>query len=239
MRYSLWDYAQRAPGGLYLPGGTRRRLWTLRQPGYFVTTFTPTKTAQTDLQIWADFASGTYTEGSSLDVSAMFAAAIKISVGRLTGTAFTAGFPNIRIQGSTATSGNDRWADLFVFQPPVGASIGATTANGAIAANAATYALTSATNFVVNDLNFLGHTTTPANYELIKTLSGTTTVTPVHNVVNAHDTGCVITSQASEVLATIGLQGINRLRSVVDNNGSGQGIKVRVECTTFTNVVGA
>jgi hypothetical protein len=61
----------------------------------------------------------------------------------------------------------------------------------------------------------------------------------VHNVVNAHDTGCVNTSQASEVLATIGLQGINRLRSVVDNNGSGQGIKVRVECTTFTNVVGA
>src|SRR5260370_1230762 len=73
-----------------------------------------------------------------------------------------------------------------------------------------------------------------------RTTSGPpTTVRAVHNVVNAHDTGCVITSQAAEALVTIGLQGISRLRSVVDNNGSGQGVKARVECMGFVNVVGA
>lgn len=227
------------PGGVILPGGTRRRVWNQRQRGYFVTTFTPTKTAQTDLLAWADYASLAYTEGTALDVSGVFSAAISIKIGRLTGTAFTAGSPNVRIQGSLVSSGNDQWTDLYVYQPAVGASIAATTANGAITANDATFVVASATNIAAGDKLFLGHTTDTTKYELItvKSVSGTT-ITPVHNVVKAHDTGALITDQAEEVMPMIGLQGYLRLRAVVDNNGSGQGIKVEVKCTTLTNIIG-
>jgi hypothetical protein len=204
------------------------------------TTFTPTKTVQTDLLIWQAVASLAYVEGTAFDCSGAFACSVAIKVARQTSTAFTAGSPNIRIQGSLDTSGGQKWEDLFVYQPQIGASIAGTTANGAISANAATFVVTSATNIAANAFLYLGHTTTIANSELIRVLSVSgTTITPVHNVVNAHDTGCVISSQAEECIANFSLDGICRIRAVADNNGSGQGIYTVVHLTTFQNVVGA
>jgi hypothetical protein len=204
------------------------------------TTFTPTKTNQTALIAWQDVASATYVEGSAYDCHAAFAASVSIKIGRATGSAFTAGSPNIRIQGSLKTSGLDQWTDLAVYQPQVGANIGKTTANGAISANASTFVVTSATNIAAQALLFLGHTTDPTKYELIRVLSvASTTITPVHNVVNAHDTGCNISALAEEAIMTFSLEGIQRIRAVVDNIGSGQGISAEVSLTTFDNVVGA
>lgn len=205
------------------------------------TTFTPVKTNQTALLIWTDLAAATYTEGTAYNCATTISCAVTIKMGRLTSTAFTAGSPIIRIQGSVKTSGNDQWTDLATYIPQVGASISSTTANGAISANAATFVVTSATNIAAGDLLFLGHTTTPANYELIRVLSmSSTTVTPAgHNVVNAHDTGCVISDQAEESIMTFDLTAFNRIRAVIDNIGSGQGIKVEVGFTTLDSFSGA
>lgn len=203
------------------------------------TTFTPTKTNQTDLLAWQDVASAAYVEGSAFDCSAAFGASISIKLGRQTSTAFTAGSPNIRIQGSIKSSGLDQWVDLFVFQPAVGTSIAQTTANGAISANASTYVVTSASNIAAQDLMFLGHTTDTTKYEILRVKSiSSTTVTPIHNVVNAHDSGCKISDQAEELLVALSLDGVMRIRAVADNIGSGQGIYVEVGMTTFTNIVG-
>lgn len=204
------------------------------------TVLTPTKAAQTDLLAWQDVAAAAYVEGSALDVSAMFAAAICIKIGRQTATAFTAGSPNIRIQGSIKTTGLTEWTDLWVYQPGVGvATIAKTTTNGAITANDATFVLTSGTNIVASDFLFLGHTTLTAKYELIRVKSiSSNTVTPVHNVVNAHDTGANVTEQAEEAVGIIDLSGIMRLRAVADNIGSGQGIYVEVGLTALTAVAG-
>ena len=204
-----------------------------------VTTYTPTKTAQTDLLIWQDRVSGDYVEGTAFDCSGIIGLGFfTLKIGRLTGTAFTAGSPNIRVEASPASSG-EQWVPIYSYQPGVGvATIAATTANGAIAANAGTFVLASGSNIAVGNLLFLGHTTTPANYELITVKSGTTTVTPVHNVINAHDTGCVITNQAEWVGFTIDLSPFFRIRAVVDNLNSGQGFKVELKLSTETNIIG-
>lgn len=203
------------------------------------TVFTPIKTNQIALLAWQNVASAAYVEGSALNCATMFAGFVCIKVGRQTSTAFTSGSPNIRIQGSLKSSGADQWTDLAVYQPQVGSSVAGTTANGAISANASTFVVASATNIAAQDLLMLGHTTDTTKYELIrvKSMSGTT-VTPVHNVVNAHDTGCVITDQAEEAILALDLTGILQIRAVADNIGSGQGIYVEVAITTFDNVTG-
>lgn len=193
-------------------------------------------TANRSLFAWADVASLAISVGSALDVSTMFEAAVVIRIGRRTGTAFTTGFPNVRIEGSVKSSGNNAWAPLFTYQPPVGASIVNTTLNGAVSASDATFIVTSATNIAVGDILFLGHSSA-ANYEIVrvKSLSGTT-ITPEEAVVNAHANGAIVTDQADIATAVLGLAAYQRIRAVVDNAGSGQDISVEVLCGTLDSV---
>ena len=201
------------------------------------TLFTPTRAAQTDLAAWQNLSAASYVVGSALDISAMWNGRVTIEIGRLVATAFTSGGPAIRIKGSCATSGNDEWTDLFTYIPQIGASVAATTANGAISANAATYTATSASGITAGDLVFLGHTTTPANYEILEVLSvSSNTITPVNNVVNAHDNGCVITDQAEKQIIAIDFSGLMRIRADIDNTIGGQSFACRVGLTTTTNV---
>ena len=195
---------------------------------------TPSKTVGTALLIWQDIASAAQVISSVIDVSAKWAIAFHIMLARLTGTAFTAGWPNVRIEASGAASGNDAWIPLVTLQPAVGASIVATTLNGAVSAAATSCVVTSATNIAVGDLLFLGHTTTPANYELVrvKAVSGTT-ITFEEACTNAHDTGALVTDQAEAYFPALDVSPYSRVRVVVDNANSGQGIKTRVTYNTF------
>lgn len=204
------------------------------------TVTTPTKTNQTDLLAWQDVASGADVIGTAFDCSGVFAAGFTIKVGRQTSTAFTAGYPNILIEVSTKSSGNDEWVPIYSFQPAVGASIATTTLNGAVAGGDTTINLTSATNVAANDLLFLGHTTTVANYELavVKSLSSTT-VTLNQACANAHDSGAKVSDQAEQVTFMLDLTGYLRVRARANDNGSGQGIFVEVTLTTLTNLSNA
>ncbi len=195
---------------------------------------TPTKTIGTSLMIWQDIASAAQVISNVIDVSAKWAIAFNIMLARLTGTAFTAGWPNVRIEASGAASGNDAWIPLVTLQPPVGATIVATTLNGAIIATATTMVVTSATNIAIGDLLFLGHTTTPGNYELVrvKLVSGTT-ITFEEACTYAHDNTALITDQAESYYPALDISAYSRVRVVVDNANSGQGIKVRVTYNTF------
>ncbi len=190
---------------------------------------TPSKTQNGTLLAWTDVASAACPVGSAVDVSTKFAATIFVRLGRLTGSAFTAGWPNIRIEASHKSSGDNSWGTLVSFQPAVGASIAATTLNGAVSAGASSFVVTSATNIAAGDLLFLGDSST-SNYEIIRVKSvASTTITPEENVVNAHANAALVTDQA-EIFspAAIDLFSIGRIRAVVDNIGSGQGIKVEI-----------
>lgn len=194
------------------------------------------KTANRTLFAWADVASLAITIGSTIDVSTAFEVSVIGRIGRRTGTAFTLGSPNIRIEGSVKSSGNNSWAPLFTYQPPIGASIANTTLNGAVSANAATFIVTAGTNIAAGDILFLGDSSA-ANYEIVRVKSiATTTVTPEENVVNAHANAAIVTDQAFIFTAVLGVSSYQRIRAVVDNAGSGQDISVEVLCGSLDSV---
>lgn len=188
----------------------------------------PNKTANISLFAWADVASAAVPIGSELDVSDKFELGVNIRVGRRSGTGFTAGWPNIRIEGSYRASGNNCWFPLFIHQPAIGTSIANTTLNGAVSAAATTFVVTSATGIAVGDLLFLGDSSA-ANYEIVrvKAVSGTT-ITPEDAIVNAHANGAIVTDQAEIVGVQMSVANVQRVRVVVDNAGSSRDIAVEV-----------
>lgn len=196
------------------------------------------KTQGTSLIAWQDIATTNVVVGSAVDVSTKLAATVLAFLGRNPAAgAFTVGWPNIRIEVSAKSSGTDAWVPAAIFQPVIGATLANTTLNGAVLANASSFVVTANTNLAAGDLVFLGHTTTPANYELVrvKSVSGTT-ITPEENVTNAHDTTAVVTDQAEVYIAQIDLTAVGRIRAVVDNLNSGRTIAVQVLMVTGDSV---
>lgn len=196
-----------------------------------------TKTVGTEILAWQDIATANVIVGTAQDVSTKLSATVFIKMGRNSSSAFTSGWPNFRVEASAKASGNDWWVPLATFQPAVGASIAATTANGAISAGATSCTVTSATNIAAGDVLFLGHTTTVANYELVrvKSVSGTT-VTFEEACTSAHDNGCVISDQAEMWAASLDLTGISRIRVVADNANSGRTIYVSANMVTGDSI---
>ncbi len=197
---------------------------------------TITKTQDISLLTWQDIASAAIVISSAQDVSTKLGASFFIHIGRRTGSAFTAGWPNARIEVSAKASGNDAWVPVMFVTCSGGASLVNTTLNGAVSANASSFVVTANTNIAVGDVLFLGDASA-ANYELVrvKAVSGTT-ITPEENVTNSHTTGAIVTDQAEMFFGAIDLTSIARVRAVVDNIGSGQNIAARVMMNTGDSI---
>jgi hypothetical protein len=198
---------------------------------------TPVKTIQT-LSAWADITAGNAPTFSSwIDVSTKWSGLALISIGRRTGTAFTAGSPNIRIETSKKSS-PDNASGIVVasYQPGLGTSIVNTTLNGAVSASDATFVVTSGSNIAAGDLIFLGHSST-SNYEIVrvKGVSGTT-ITPEAAVVFAHANSALVTDQAEMAAIPLDLKEHLQIRSVIDNISSGQNISAEVILITFDSM---
>ncbi len=194
---------------------------------------TPTKTLQTALAAWQDVASTAQFVGTAFDCSTKWGGAFDIRLGRRTGTAFTAGWPNVRIEASLQTSGG-RWTPIYILQPVIGASIVNTTLSAGITANDATFTVVSASNMAIGDILFLSHSAA-ANYELVRIKSiASLTITPEENVINAHANAAIVTDQAEMIITpAVDLTSYNRVRAVIDNSNSGQAISVEVNFVTF------
>jgi hypothetical protein len=189
---------------------------------------TLTKTTDLSLFAWADIATGSAALGTPLDVSTRLAAAVFIRVARRSGSAFTAGWPTVRIEASARASGNDAWTPLAEFQPAVGASLVNTTLNGAVSAGATSCVVASAANLAAGDLLFLGDASS-ANWELVRarSVSGTT-VQFEEACTFAHAHAAPLTDQAEMYCAQLDLAAVARLRAVVDNANGGQTVAVQV-----------
>lgn len=192
----------------------------------------PNKTVQSALIAWMDIASAAVVLSSAFNCAAIWGAALAIRLGRRTGTAFTDGWPNIRVDASPFTSGSV-WLPIYTYRPAVGLNIANTTLNGVVSMGATTFVVNAATNIAIGDLLFLGDPT-PSNYEIVrvKSLSGTT-ITPEEPVVNAHATAALVTDQAEMVFPPLDLSTYVRLRVAVDNSNSGQAISIDVQLLTF------
>jgi hypothetical protein len=196
-----------------------------------VSSNTPEKTSPTTLLAWQDVTAGNIAFSSPVNVSSNCLASFDIRIARRTGAAFTRGSPNIRIEASPKTSGNDCWIPLYQVQPVAGASIANTTNSGGISAGATSCVVASATNIAVGDDLFLGDSS-PANYELVrvKSVSGTT-VTFEEACTYSHAAGDKVISQDEYRTPELSLLTRMRVRAVCDNIQSGQGISIQVLMT--------
>jgi hypothetical protein len=194
---------------------------------------TPTKTAGTVLLAWQDVATATVVLSPTQDVSAKWAAAFAIKLARRSGSAFAAGWPNVRVEASSKSSGNSDWVPLFSVQIAVGASLASTTLNGAVSAGATSCVVTAATNITAGDTLYLGDTSS-ANWELVrvKSVSGTT-VTFEEACTFAHANGAAVTDQAESYFPACDLAPYARVRAVADNAGGGQTVAVEVVMSTL------
>jgi hypothetical protein len=183
---------------------------------------TPSKTIATSVLAWQDVATGAVALSAAIDVSTKWAAAFNVLLGRRSGTAFTAGWPNVRFEASGKSSGNDSWVPLFSYQMQVGANIANTTLNGAVSAGATSCVVTAATNIAAGDLLFLKGDTDAGN-ELVrvKGVSGTT-VTFEEACTNAHASGNAVTDQAESTFPAFDVSSYARVRVVADNANGGQ-----------------
>lgn len=191
-----------------------------------------TKTAGLPLLPWADVATGSVNVGTALDVSARLAAGVFVRLARRSGSAFSTGWPNVRIEASAQAGSSDGWTPLFVFQPPAGASIANTTLSGAVSAGATSCNVSSATNLAAGDLVYLGDAAS-ANWELVRVRSvGGSTIQFEEPCAFAHASGSAVTDQAEAIYVQLDLSTVVRLRAVVDNASGGQTVAVQVLCTT-------
>jgi hypothetical protein len=201
-----------------------------------------TKTIGTVVTDWATAIAADAQAGHTAiqTVTGKLSASFEITLARSTGSAYTIG-PKVRIEGLYEGSATKTSPPLDAIQMAVGASIANTTLNGAVSAGATSCVVTSATNIAAGDILFLGHTTTPANYEIVraKSVSGTT-VNFEEACVNAHDSGAQVTDQAEIYsLGPYDLSTFARVRVILDNVGTGQGVYFRSIMNTLDSVATA
>jgi hypothetical protein len=207
------------------------------------TTTTLTKTIGTVVTGWATAIAADAQAGHTAiqTVTNKLSASFEITLARSTGSAYTIG-PKVRIEGLYEGSITRTSPQIDAIQMAVGASIANTTLNGAVSAGATSCVVTAGTNIAAGDILFLGHTTTPANYELVRVKSVVTgtTVNFEEACVNAHDSGAQVTDQAEIYsLGPYDLSTFARVRVILDNVGTGQGVYFRCIMNTLDSVATA
>lgn len=201
---------------------------------------TPSKTAGTSVVAWQEVATQNRYISAEQDVSTKWAASFAVRLGRKTSTAFTAGWPNVRIDGCANASGGagNHWIPLWTYQMAVGSgTIAANYVNSAASAGDTNLVLQSTTNFAAGNLIFVGYNADATKYELARILVVTngTTLALEDALANAHVNNSLsyVTHQAEQVFPVLDLSAISRVRVVIDNAGGGQSVFAEVIMTTF------
>lgn len=191
----------------------------------------PVKTLQTNPISLQQISSGDVIISSAVDVSSYFAAIFYIHFGRAATTGLTVGV-NFRIEGSPKTSGDGHWFPLAQFLTDVAAAE-SEAVSGTVSSGTNVITVASTTNLVAGDnVLLLNGTVANSEWGRVKSISSNTSITIEDNLVNAQ-TGGTIYDQAQFFVANVDLSGVNRIRVVVDNKGSGQAVVAEVELVTL------
>lgn len=155
-------------------------------------------------------------------------------LGRRSGTAFTAGWPNVRFEASTTDSGNLDWFPLYTHVMAVGASIANTTLSAG-ASPGTSITVAAATNVGIGDTIFIaGNTAAENEIVRVRTAPGTTiTLESGTPLVAAKNSGNQVTDQAEIVSFDFNCQTLRRVRAIVDNANGGQTVAVEVSHAFF------
>lgn len=191
---------------------------------------------------WTAIAQNVVVEGVTVDVSAYYQTTLYIDAALTSTTAQTNG-TEIRVQVSSATSGDNKWHELAAFGGPVETGNSEAVTNNPLAAGSTTITCASTTGYTLptgtdNGLRYIKDATI-ANSEIglqtalttntnITILDGTTTehanTAVLHNIVNSYAVNIPDTA--------------NRIRVIYNNckDAAGSTMDVRARLTTITGI---
>lgn len=194
------------------------------------------KTGGITLLSWQDVATASTVISSPQDVSTKLGAVVFGKIARRSGTAFTSGWPAVRVEASAVSSGDGAWYPIFTYVTNVGTAIANTTLSATVATGAQSFTVASSSNITAGDLVYLGDTSS-ANWELVRvrSVSGNV-VTPEQATLKDHNSGASVTDQAEMIAAVLDLVSVLRVRVVVDAASSGQTCAVEFMMSTGDSI---
>lgn len=203
---------------------------------------TITKTQGTSILAVQSIASNAVLISSAQTVATQLAATIFIHFGRRSNTALTEAV-QIRIEGSSKSSGDGHWYPLAVYLTQITAVTsqavsGTCNAGQNVIAMAATAGMSSdyaATAPVGSRVYIDNGTIANSEFHQVKTVTLNTSVTLEDNLVNAQ-TGATVFPSAEFFAAQLDLTAIGRLRVVVNANNTGQAVAVEVFMVTGDSI---
>lgn len=166
-----------------------------------------------------------------VDWATKMAATLFLSLGRDDSAGALAVPFNFRVQGTPDASGDRRWMDLAVFQS--GLTVPEPEAiTGTQAIGATTLTLASTVNFAIGQLVLLKNTTIGnSEFARIKSFVANTSFAPIDPITLAQ-TGSTLYTQAEQFVLQLDLTGIERVRVVADNSGTGRSVVVEAYAVT-------
>lgn len=198
--------------------------------------------AVASLDAWQAVAQNVVVKGATADVSANYQTTLYIDCALTSETAQANG-TEIRVQVSTAASGDNSWIDLTSFGGPTGtANSEASTANPLTAAST-TITCASTTGYTLptgtdNGLRFILDATI-ANSEIVfqNGLITNTNITIVDGTTTQHANTAVLYNIVAEYVVNIP-DTANRVRVIYNNtkDASGSTVAVRARLTTITGI---
>ena len=198
-------------------------------------TATPTKTVQTDLLAIQSVAASSVAISSAFDMSGKLEGGlIQVRFGRRSATAAGAGV-NIRLESSSATSGNNTWFPFAVLTTNFAAAE-AEAVSGTVSSGTNVITVASTTNLTAADVIFIDNgTIANSEWGRVKSISTNVSVTIEDNLVNAQ-TGATIYDSA-EIFPPVQVpKHAVRIRAVADGASFGQAFAIHVALITYDSV---
>jgi hypothetical protein len=195
---------------------------------------TLTKTSAQTLLALQSVAASSVVVGAAVDVSTALGGLVYVRFGRRAATAAGAG-ANIRIEASSAGSGDNTWHPFAVFTSAF-AACEAEAVSGTVAAGATAITVAATANLTAGDVIFIDNATIGSSeWARIKTVTLNTSVTVEDALVNAA-TGCTI-YDAAEIPAPVAIpEGAIRIRCVADGSLFTQAFAVQAMYSTIDSI---
>lgn len=196
---------------------------------------TPTKTVQTALLAIQSVAASSVAISSAFDMSGKIGGGlIHVRFGRRSATAAGAGV-NIRIESSSASSGDNTWFPLAIFTTNF-AACEAEAVSGTVSSGTNVITVASTTNLAAGDVIFIDNGTIGnSEWGRIKSIVTNTSVTIEDNLVNAQ-TGATIYDSA-EIFPPVYIpETAMRIRVVADGASFTQAFAINATLMTFDSI---
>jgi hypothetical protein len=196
-----------------------------------------TKTIESELLAIQSVAASTQLKSSAISLSAgVKKATFFIDHGRTSSAAFGTQGTEYRIEASQKASGEDTWTPLVTILAESAACL-AVAASADVAVGATTVVVTSGTSIPsLGDIVFWANSTAATASEWLKviTVTGTASFTILDGLTNAQDSDTDIFTKGERYSFVVDVEGITRIRAIVNNNNSGTTLAVYSRVAVIT-----